>query len=704
MQQMSIKKKLMLFVTALVVAIIVILVMTTWLHLQEENEIQSEQVQALVLKEIRAGLVSKGQFYSQQISSYLNEAYRIPSSLAGAIEATLNSPLERSGVEALLRGAINKNGNVSSIYSHFEKNAYDQKDAQFIGGASHSAPGAGSLELYFTLESSGVVQHQIESADAKYSDTRNEFGIRESEWYLCARDNNTPCMMEPYVYEISPGNSMLMTSLTVPIQNRNRFIGLIGVDVNLPELQKLVEELSSSLYDGKAQVSLLSEIGLIAGASHHAGSLGRPLAEVIDKNLAQNLLTLHKGSGYTEVEDDIVISVPVHIELAGATWSLVIQVPKEKVMASAYIISEQLYESANDLGVWMTFLGLIVVAVAIGFSLFLINTITGPLSYIESRVDNLASSEGDLTHQLEVSHHAELISLAAGFNRFTNKLRGMIEDLKALAHQSYQQSHVTTEAAINIKNKVSNQHIEVDNVVTAINELSATAGEVARASEQAAMTTDSAVKTVQSCEQDIVHTTQTVDEIAEQVSVAQDAFQRVAERSGDISKILDVIRSIAEQTNLLALNAAIEAARAGEQGRGFAVVADEVRSLASKTQASTDDISTLIENLQNEISGSEAIIEKTVSKGHSATTLCQKAATSMSSLVSELSNISHEVTQIATSAEEQSMVTEEVNINMTGIADAAKELAGYADEVEQAASTMTQLMEQKHQQLNFLKT
>ncbi|TQF69892.1 methyl-accepting chemotaxis protein [Pseudoalteromonas luteoviolacea] len=704
MQQMSIKKKLMLFVTALVVAIIVILVMTTWLHLQEENEKQSEQVQTLVLREIRSGLVSKGQSYSQQISGFLNEAYRIPNSLAGAIEATLNNPLERTEVEALLRGAITSNDNVSSIYSHFEQNAYDDKDGQFTDGASHSAPGAGSLELYFTREQSGVVQHQIESADAKYIDTRNEFGIRESEWYLCARDKNTPCMMEPYVYEISPGNSMLMTSLTVPIQNGNQFIGLIGVDVNLPDLQKLVEELSRSLYDGKAQVSLLSEIGLIAGASHHANSLGRPLSEIVNKRLAQNLQALHKGSGYTEVGDDIVISVPVDVNMANVTWSLVIQVPKEKVMASAYIISEQLYKSANDLGVWMTFLGLIVVAVAIGFSLFLINTITGPLSYIESRVDNLASSEGDLTHQLEVSHHAELISLAAGFNRFTNKLRGMIEDLKALAHQSYQQSHVTTEAAINIKNKVSNQHIEIDNVVTAINELSATANEVARASEQAAATTDSAVKTVQSCEQDIVQTTQTVDEIADQVAVAQDAFHRVAERSGDISKILDVIRSIAEQTNLLALNAAIEAARAGEQGRGFAVVADEVRSLASKTQASTDDISTLIENLQNEIQGSEEIIEKTVGKGHNATTLCQKAATSMSSLVSELSNISHEVTQIATSAEEQSMVTEEVNMNMTGIADAAKELAGYADEVEQAASTMTQLMEQKHQQLNFLKT
>ncbi|KZN57313.1 methyl-accepting chemotaxis protein [Pseudoalteromonas luteoviolacea] len=274
-----------------------------------------------------------------------------------------------------------------------------------------------------------------------------------------------------------------------------------------------------------------------------------------------------------------------------------------------------------------------------------------------------------------MSHHAELIPLTAGFNRFTNKLRGMIEDLKALVHQSYQQSQVTTEAAINIKNKVSNQHIEIDNVVTAINELSATASEVARVSEQAAATTDSAVKTVQSCEQDILNTTQTVDEIAEQVSVAQDAFHRVAERSGDISKILDVILSIAEQTNLLALNAAIEAARAGEQGRGFAVVADKVRSLASKTQASTDDISILIENLQNEIHGSEEIIKKTVGKGHSATNLCQKAATSMSSLVSELSNISHEVTQIATSAEEQSMVTEEVNMNMTGIVDAAKELA-----------------------------
>ncbi|ESP94951.1 methyl-accepting chemotaxis protein [Pseudoalteromonas luteoviolacea] len=704
MQQVSIKNKLMLFVTTLVIAVIAILVVTTWLHLQEENNRQSDEVHSAMLEEINARLTAQGLYYGQRIAGFLNAAYRVPNTLAGSFESTYISPLSRSDMQSLLRGGLEKSANVSSIYVHYEPNGYDKNDTDYISGASHSVAGSGALEMYFTRDSGGVTQHIVESSDAKYAEARNQFGIREAEWYLCARDINAPCIMEPYLYEISPGREMLMTSLTVPIRENGRFKGIIGVDVNLPSLQKLVEELSNNLYQGKGKVFLLSELGLIAGASHNADKLGEPLSDVLDVSLANKLGTLHQKGGYAETESKVFFAKSIEIELANKTWSLVIEVPKQQVLASAYRIEQQLHQSTSDFGLWLLMLGFIVISVALALSIFLINTITKPLSHIEARIVNLASSEGDLTHSLEVTHHAELISLANGFNVFTNKLRAMIADLKGLAEQSYQQSYVTTEAAINIKNKVSNQHIEIDNVVTAINELSATASEVARASEQAATTTDGAVGTVRECEQSIVTTTETVEEIATQVSTAQAAFHKVAKRSGDISKILDVIRSIAEQTNLLALNAAIEAARAGEQGRGFAVVADEVRALASKTQASTDDISTLIENLQSEIRGSEQIIEQTVEQGNEATVLCREAAKIMAGLVTELHGISHEVTQIATSAEQQSMVTEEVNANTTNISDAARELAKYADDVEHAASAMTQLVEQKHSQLSLLKT
>ena len=147
-----------------------------------------------------------------------------------------------------------------------------------------------------------------------------------------------------------------------------------------------------------------------------------------------------------------------------------------------------------------------------------------------------------------------------------------------------------------------------------------------------------------------------------------------------------------------------EAARAGEQGRGFAVVADEVRSLASKTQESTNEISQLIDNLQNEVGTSESIIGKSVAQASDALEHCATATSQMSEMVSELALISNEVTQIATAAEEQSAVTEDLSSNMTGISDAAVELSELADTIELASQTLSNLVEQKHQQLGQLKT
>ena len=231
-----------------------------------------------------------------------------------------------------------------------------------------------------------------------------------------------------------------------------------------------------------------------------------------------------------------------------------------------------------------------------------------------------------------------------------------------------------------------------------------TASEVARSSENAAASTNATNEKVKESERGISAASDSVQVMSEQIASAKESINAVAVRSSDITQILDVIRSIAEQTNLLALNAAIEAARAGEQGRGFAVVADEVRSLASKTQDSTNEISQLIDNLQNEVKTSEDIIERSVVQASDAMTHCGSAASQMSEMVQALDDISNEVTQIATAAEQQSAVTEDLSANMTGISDAAAELAQLADTIEDAAQDLMKLVEHKNSQLGLLRT
>ncbi|BBN80880.1 methyl-accepting chemotaxis protein [Pseudoalteromonas sp. A25] len=699
MNHTSIKSKLLVFVGVLVTTLVMLLTLYMWLNLGAQNEKQNRQVQRAIYDEAQRSLTAQGNFYAQRIAGFVNEAYRVPYTFAGVLNDSAQSqPLPREVVQKAVAGALKQNQFVSSMYAQFEANGYDNLDNQYSTGASHSVAKDGTLEIYFTRDSAGVTQQTVASAADKYLDSRNEFGLREAEWYLCARDKNSPCIMEPYLYD-----GTLMTSLTVPVQASGRFVGLVGVDVNLPIFQQQVEELSGSLYQGAAKVTLLSELGLVVGASHY-DKLARPLKESMPQARAQKLMGLHNSEDPIEIGDDIAVAVPIKIKLANTTWSLLIEVPKEVVLERATSLATELEESADSLSQTMLVVGVIIAAIGILVAMILINTIIKPLTHIQQRIENLASSEGDLTHELEVSRHGELIALANGFNSFTYKLRNMIDDLKKLAEQSYQQSFETTELAINIKNKVANQHNEIDSVVAAINELSATASEVARSSEQAAQSVNEAANQVQMSESSIVKTTETVQAMASQVSDAKHAITKVVERSADISQILDVIRAIAEQTNLLALNAAIEAARAGEQGRGFAVVADEVRALASKTHDSTNDISKLIDNLTHEVHQSENIIESSVAQGEQAVSYCKESADAMGSMVAMLSNISNEVTQIATAAEEQSVVTEEINTNTTGIADAAVELSQLADQVEQAASKMTQIVEQKHTQLNLLKT
>lgn len=321
-------------------------------------------------------------------------------------------------------------------------------------------------------------------------------------------------------------------------------------------------------------------------------------------------------------------------------------------------LAQEQADASASVGRSMIFIGVLVSIIAIAVSIMILRTIVRPITEIKQRIENLASSEGDLTVSLDVTQHEELILLAAGFNQFTEKLRNMVDGLRDLANDALSQSSNTSQAAQDIKAKVNMQHMEIDSVVTAINELSATASEVARSSESAATTTNETNLKVKESERGIVAASQSVETMTDHVNSAKESIGAVSERSNDITHILDVIRSIAEQTNLLALNAAIEAARAGEQGRGFAVVADEVRSLASKTQDLTNEISQLIDNLKNEVGKSESIIDKSVSQASEAMEHCATAASQMGEMVNELALISNEVTQIATVAEEQSAVTE----------------------------------------------
>ncbi|ASJ96504.1 methyl-accepting chemotaxis protein [Shewanella marisflavi] len=705
MKQLSISTKLLWITSALFLIIVAILSFSLWWSLSDKNAQLAQQVQTTLHNETRQRLSARASEYGERVAGFINEAYRIPYSFAGMMEQSASSqPLSRNGVEEAVTGVLKKNSQLSSMYAQFDRNGYDGRDDEYTGNVSHSVPETGSLEIYYTRNSDGSVEHQqVDDAQEKYVDTLNEFGVREAEWYLCARDKKRPCLMEPYLYEISPGNNALMTSLTVPVVVDGSFRGVIGVDVNLPVFQKLIDELSASLYQGKAKVTLLSQQGLVVAASHY-DKKARPLSESISSQLASQLTGLHRQGGYLEQEKSIVVAFPIDIPLAEAQWSLVIEVDKEDAYQAANAMDASMSAMASSLGSLLLMVGAVVSVIAIVTISVVIRSIIAPLKVIQSRVENLASAEGDLTQQVTVESHAELIALGGGINGFITKLRLLISELKDLASRSQAESQVAADIAQQTHDSVNRQYSDIESVVTAVNQMSATALEVAKASEQTASETEAMSLNVKAGEDSLSQAMGYVTQMSQESLLAKEAVGKVAESSTNISKILEVISAIAEQTNLLALNAAIEAARAGEQGRGFAVVADEVRALASKTQSSTDEISKLIESLQREVTSASQIIDQGVDGAQRAVAQTESALSSLNTIVSQIQEVSGQVTHIATAAEEQSAVTEEVNRNITGISDSASELARLADEAQQSSASLAALVEQQHQQLGKLKT
>ncbi|MBB1439663.1 methyl-accepting chemotaxis protein [Shewanella sp. SG41-4] len=705
MKALSIKSKLLWITSALFIVTVITLSLSLWLGLKEKNTNLAAEVEVALQKEINDKLSARAGEYGERIAGFINEAYRVPFSFAGLLEQTSKKdPLSRERVELSLAAVLQKNNIISSMYAQFEPNGYDGLDDSYLQGSSHSVANAGTLEIYYTRNDDGTVeQNQVDDAAEKYVATLNEFGVREAEWYLCAKDSKKSCLMEPYLYEITPGNTALMTSLTVPVVIDNQFKGLVGVDINLPIFQTMIMQLSKSLYAGQAKVTLVSQKGFVVAASHYK-KFARPLSESVRPELAKKLLALDSSSGFVNEPTTIAVAYPINIPIANATWSLIIEVPKEQAFMAVDNMNTAMNDMAMSLGSLLLTIGIIVTVIAVLIISLVIRSIIAPLNMIQARVENLASAEGDLTQAIEVDAHAELIALGSGINAFIAKLRHLISELKILADRSQQESIKSADIAKHTRESVNRQYGEIESVVTAVNQMSATALEVAKASEQTAMETESMTVNVKDGQSRLTQAMVFVEGVSGDSAQAQQAVGMVSQSSANISRILEVISAIAEQTNLLALNAAIEAARAGEQGRGFAVVADEVRTLASRTQTSTNEISTLIESLQKEVKNASSIIDKGAQGAQKAVEQTQLALQSLNAIVEQINEVSGQVTHIATAAEEQSAVTEEVSRNITGISDSAAELSQLADSAQQSSDSLADLVQQQHQQLGRLRT
>ncbi|USW95523.1 methyl-accepting chemotaxis protein [Pseudomonas proteolytica] len=353
---------------------------------------------------------------------------------------------------------------------------------------------------------------------------------------------------------------------------------------------------------------------------------------------------------------------------------------------------------ARSLQLISTVLALLVGIIA---ALIITRQITRPLQETLAVVERIAS--GDLSHNIQVTRRDELGVLQQGIQRMGTTLRELISGIRdgvtQIASAAEELSAVTEQTSAG----VNSQKIETDQVATAMHEMTATVQEVARNAEQASQAASTADGQAREGDKVVAEAIAQIERLADEVARSTDAMAHLQQESNKIGSVMDVIKAVAEQTNLLALNAAIEAARAGEAGRGFAVVADEVRGLAQRTQKSTEEIEGLVAGLQNGTQQVANVMNNSRSLTDSSVELTRKAGVSLENITRTVSNIQSMNQQIAAAAEQQSAVAEEISRSIVNVRDVSEQTATASDETAKSSVELARLGSQLQQMVSHFR-
>ena len=707
----SIQFSVVVLAGASVLAVVVALVLYALFAGSRTQDLVHERTQSLLEQVIDQRLIALAE---AQVGK-LQRQFEAPMTLSKSL-ATLNSQmapgadgaakvsLSRDELSALISVYLDKNPELIDLYIGWEPNAFDQDDDLYAGQEANGYDATGRFMPWWYRDG-GQLKVAPLTAVQMESEKLLPTGVREGEYYLCPKASKQPCVIDPASYDFG-GKQVLVSSFNAPILVDGQFKGVVGNDMALDFIQGLLTSANGALYEGAGELALIAANGTLIAATEDATLVGQPAAKVLDTELLDRL----KQSTGTEPilkrdEEQNLYQLLLPFQVAGTStrWALAIELPAKAVLAELHQLQDDLAVQANEDTFGMALIGLLVAAFGLLVIWFVGYGIARPLKEMAAMLDDIAKGDGDLTVRLQVDRADELGQIAGGFNTFLNKLQNMIRDVVGSVQKVSDSSEHTADIAIRTNQGVQRQMAEIDQVATAVHEMTATAQDVARNATQAAEAASHADRSANDGKRIVEGTARAISALAGEIGRAVGVVQNLAKDSENINAILVAIRGIAEQTNLLALNAAIEAARAGEQGRGFAVVADEVRNLAQKTQQATEEIQNMIQQLQQGTREVVKVMEQSQSKTDDSVEHANLAAQSLESITQAVSVINDMNTQIASAAEEQSAVAEDINRNVTNIGLVANEVASGADEASQASAQLTKLAEQQRRLINQFK-
>ncbi|MCQ4296941.1 methyl-accepting chemotaxis protein [Pseudomonas stutzeri] len=460
-------------------------------------------------------------------------------------------------------------------------------------------------------------------------------------------------------------------------------LGVAGLGYSLTSMSELI---SNFRFGERGEVYLISGDGRVKVHPRTENNDRAELSTLTGRDAAQQLLNRAEGAVRFERDGEAFLAIAQPLESLG--WVLVSEVPEAEIFA----------EARRTL--WtISLIGACIALFFLGLVVLLARGLVKPIRQVTNALVEIGGGGGDLTRRLDESRADELGDLARGFNRFIGSLRSLIGDVLNTSEQLRtavgQVARVVDDTAV----RAGRQHEMTDMVATAVHEMGLTVQEIARNASNAAQASQGARSEALQARQVVGESIRHIERMSGEIGQAASSVTELAQQVASIDQVLAVIRSISEQTNLLALNAAIEAARAGDMGRGFAVVADEVRTLASRTQASTDEIQQMIQRLKN---GAETAVGA-MHAGQAATGTgvhaSQRTGQSLQAITEQVEAISDMNTQVAAATEEQSSVTEEITHNVQGIADLAQATAQDVQECRADCQALSQLAEDLGRQM-----
>jgi len=568
-----------------------------------------------------------------------------------------------------------KRDGISALTAAIEKTDTDDDILRHLQQAQEAS---GFDLTYLGLESGDMYRNKGLNTVAGYDP-------RIRSWYKLAKSSREVVVTEPF---IGASTGLLTITIAKALYRNGEFLGVIGASVNL---QTLTGDITDMAVPGDGFAFLLSKKGTIV--AHPSENLRNKPYQELGADMPINDIVNQTSNQQLE---DVLINGEVYLvssaPVSGSNWTLVM-VGQEQV----------LLEPIKQTTYFLVVLAVVMIVIVVLISMPLIQALLSNLIKVSDALKDISKGGGDLTQRIKVRSRDEVGLLAENFNLFVDELQNLLVKVQEVTEQVNSQASIASESATQRALRASSQQDEVTMVATAVTEMASATQEIANNSEQTANASSESVKISARGQKVAVTCQNSISDLAGQVNDAMDIISELNHHGQEINSIVNTISDIAEQTNLLALNAAIEAARAGEQGRGFAVVADEVRVLSQRTHKSTEEITAMISTLQSTTKQAVNVMDECHQLAQTSVADAKNASDSFEEISGAISNISDMSTQIATAAEEQTSVTDEIGRNTDAIREVAVEFMTESDRGTQQAGELTALADQLRRLLGQFK-